>query len=122
MTVDSTVRSYCASKDYTATELDTFDAITGQLFAENHMVHPYLDGIERKVSVMDVALEEIVLGNKHHYEDVEARSLTVPAAEVPEIAGVLIQRAGRLYLLDGYHRLKWLRESMCASGTYIVLG
>lgn len=120
--IDEAAQAYCHSKGFDSTGLDAFDAVVGQLFHENQMVHPFLEGCKREVHIEDVALSDVTVGNGVHYKRVEARSAAARSEDAPPLAGVLLRQPQGLYLLDGYHRLKWLRESGNNQGTYIVLG
>lgn len=72
-------------------------------------------------TVEEVFLDSIFIGAPKHYANVEARTLTPPSSKVKSIAGILVIRKGLLKIVDGYHRLKHLKEEKVEKATYIIL-
>lgn len=121
MNTEQVILDYCASKGYDFLGRTALSAIKEQLASENGgMRLPVVENAHR-VDVLTIPLHRIQVGNRHHYENVDPRPVQ-GVKGAPLIAGVLVKSNNSGYrLVDGYHRLKWLREKSAKSGEYIVL-
>lgn len=115
---------YLDSLGYTPEKNESTLSVLQRLLREtnNGIRHPL---VEESITVdwQILRLDEIHIPQKRHYDSVEPRPLVPESPIVPPVAGVVIHRSrGRGYhLVDGYHRLKYLKENSSGQGLYIVL-
>lgn len=119
MSVEEQVRDYLVSKGFNPSGMSLIKAVRNQLNQENQMVHPRIN-LRLQVKLVELDPISIKSFNPHHYEQVEPRS--IPEGVTSPIAGVLLDEGVSNYrLVDGYHRLKWLRQQGVKRATYILL-
>lgn len=68
------------------------------------------------IEILELSVPDVIIPNPMHYDRVESRE-PVSAYAALSIAGVLA--GGRL--VDGYHRMKWLKENGVESAPFIEL-
>ena len=119
MNVEAQIRDYLTSKGFNSSGMSLIQAVRDHLNEENRMVHPRIT-LELHVELVNLNPFSIKRFNPHHFEVVEPR--VIPATVNIPIAGVVLDDGrGSLSLVDGYHRLKWLRQQGTKQATYILL-
>ena len=111
---------YCASKGFDSTGMSACDAIKAQLQHENNGIHHPRITSKTHVSIEEVYVADIRISNPQHYQRVDARQLD-SNNDSPLIAGVLFKQGNLYVIIDGYHRMKWLREKGIDKATYVIL-
>lgn len=72
------------------------------------------------ITIEEISLNYIKIGNRDHLERVEPRKPVSPTGSLP-IIGVLVRTESRDKLVDGYHRYKYSLLHRVTKGFFIVL-
>lgn len=122
MRIKNIVQGYCRAKGIEVPpSLCPALMIRDQLAAENHgLAHPHITS-QTRVRIERLLVTSVIAPHKHHLDKIEPRPVVSDTDSTPPIAGVVLEKAQDLYLIDGYHRLKWMLANDVESGTYIVL-
>lgn len=113
------VKQYCISR-YGEIPDDTLDddqIIINAMNKENGIKLPFWENKRFEVTVSRVPLRLI---HTHQHYSPDARE---PVGDPLVIHGVLVKEGGTLMyrMVDGYHRLRWLKDHAAVEGTFIVL-
>lgn len=98
---------------------DSLQGIKDLLACENRGIRLAYVEESTGISLEEVPLDKIFVPNESYYRKVEPR--TIPMISNVRIAGVLYWDGAVYQLIDGYHRMKFLKETLELSGTYIIL-
>lgn len=121
------ILEYVRDKGTNTTNLTPLEAIKKQYIEENLLLIQmttstnFLNKILQTTKVQTKTVDlKTITASQTRIEDVEARTPHNYKNE-PGIAGILLKTNGKYQLLDGYHRLKHLRQQNETQATYIVL-
>lgn len=116
------ILKYVRGKGHDTTGQSPVEAIRNQLNSENAGKKSSKVDRATNVSVAHMKLNTVTIPATHHYEKISGRPLKAPAAGTETFAGVVVKEGRRYFLMDGYHRTKFLKESTKeTSGLYIIL-
>lgn len=121
MNSDSILKSYLTDKGATnVTDRNSLEVLKELLRKENNGI--YSERVEscRYITTETLPIDSIQLGNKDHFNRVEARELNSPNGG-PIITGVVVRDSRGDRIVDGYHRLKQALHSDLRDGMFIVI-
>lgn len=114
------VLPYLRGKGLNTTNKTPLDALKESLRKENNgKVVAYVEKT-KEVYQKKIRLEDVVIPQKQHYKSITA-SKSIAPENAPVINGIVVYKAGKYHLVDGYHRVKGLQESKRANGQFIVM-
>jgi len=113
------ILDYVRAKGVPTKDLSPLEAIKQQLKTENSKSLPSVEAAT-DVSLQTLMLSRIAVPSHSHYEEVEGRTPKALADSKP-VTGVVLQKNGKLILIDGYHRLKNAKDGNRWQGNFIVL-
>lgn len=116
------ILEYVRSKGKETAGLSPFEAIKEQLNEENKGRKSSYVERSNKASKATLRVDNVYIGAKQHYENVEPRK-KVSENDSVAFDGVLFfdNKSKTYHLIDGYHRMKDLKNNKRSTGTFIVL-
>lgn len=102
------------------TDGNLLETLKELLRKENHGIHSVRVEECNYITVKELQLQSIVLGNIDHFDRAEPRELSSPS-EQTLITGVVVRTVDSDRLVDGYHRLKFSLDSGLAKGIFVVI-
>lgn len=104
--IASEIAEYIQSKGFPYNkQLSPVAALRQQLTYENHGRTLQVVENAKNVTILTLPASEVFIPNLTHYRECEPRP--IPSGGY---GGVLFYRDNKYYLLDGYHRLKWVKQ------------
>lgn len=103
------ILDYVRGKGFDTTGLSPIEAVKAQLAAENPGRRSDLLEGTREITTHAFNLDSIHIPNQAHYDAAEPRPQQAPRGE-HKVAGILVRHGDRYSLVDGYHRVKHLRQ------------
>lgn len=120
---DDNVLPYVRSKGVETEGLTPLEALKAQLLDENNGIVSAKIQNARFISSRVVSFDSIRIPSKRHYDEVTPRRPVSFGTKESAFVGVVYPDRGGFTLLDGYHRLKYLKEKVRGrvKGRFIVV-
>lgn len=107
-------------KGYETKGLRPAEAVKKMLREENGMILKRVERTSSVASYPEVPIQKLRMVKKH-YDAVEPREPLAKSSNSSQIDGILQWAPNGYRVLDGYHRIKWLKENGKDKGNFLVL-
>lgn len=107
-------------KGYETKGLRPEEAVKKILREENGMILKRVESTSSVASYPEVPIQNLRMV-KNHYDAVEPREPSAKSSNSSQIDGILQWAPNGYRVLDGYHRIKWLKENGKDKGNFLVL-